>query len=141
MSNINSKIRLLHVHLINLIQHMRWFKFLNFQNFDAVFTGKKKKNVVVTLCLSHNAHSYIPCHIAGASVSCGFRDSSPTRQFTDTYFGDSSPTKLETVHRQIWTQFTDKNIRWQWESCCLFWEKKLKKTEEIIVVSFYSWFL
>ena len=30
-----------------------------------------------------------------------FRDSSPTGQFTDTYFGDSSPTHLETVHRHI----------------------------------------
>ena len=36
-----------------------------------------------------------------------FRDSSPTGQFTDTYFGDSSPTHFETVHRRIWRQFTD----------------------------------
>ena len=28
------------------------------------------------------------------------RDSSPTRQFTDTHFEDSSPTELKTVHRQ-----------------------------------------
>ena len=28
------------------------------------------------------------------------RDSSPTRQFTDTHFEDSSPTDLKTVHRQ-----------------------------------------
>ena len=28
------------------------------------------------------------------------RDSSPTGQFTDTHFEDSSPTKLKTVHRQ-----------------------------------------
>ena len=28
------------------------------------------------------------------------RDSSPTRQFTDTHFEDSSPTELKTVHQQ-----------------------------------------
>ena len=28
------------------------------------------------------------------------RDSSPTGQFTDTHFEDSSPTDLKTVHRQ-----------------------------------------
>ena len=28
------------------------------------------------------------------------RDSSPTGQFTDTHFEDSSPTELKTVHRQ-----------------------------------------
>ena len=28
------------------------------------------------------------------------RDSSPTRQFIDTHFEDSSPTDLKTVHRQ-----------------------------------------
>ena len=31
---------------------------------------------------------------------CGNRDSSPTRQFADTHFEDSSPTELKTVHRQ-----------------------------------------
>ena len=29
------------------------------------------------------------------------QDSSPTRQFTDTVFGDSSPTELKTVHRHF----------------------------------------
>ena len=29
------------------------------------------------------------------------RDSSPTGQFTDTHFEDSSPTELKTVHRHI----------------------------------------
>ena len=36
------------------------------------------------------------------------RDSSPTRQFADTHFEDSSPTELKTVHRQNWRQFIDK---------------------------------
>ena len=35
------------------------------------------------------------------------RDNSPTRQFTDTHFEDSSPTELKTVHRQNWRQFID----------------------------------
>ena len=34
-------------------------------------------------------------------LSGGNRDSSSTRQFTDTHFEDSSPTELKTVHRQI----------------------------------------
>ena len=29
------------------------------------------------------------------------QDSSPTRQFTDTFFEDSSPTDLKTVHRHF----------------------------------------
>ena len=33
--------------------------------------------------------------------------SSLTRQFIDTKFGDSSPTKLKTVHRHFWRQFAD----------------------------------
>ena len=36
------------------------------------------------------------------------RDSSPTGQFTDTHFEDSSPTELKTVHRQNWRQFINK---------------------------------
>ena len=36
------------------------------------------------------------------------RDSSPTGQFTDTHFEDSSPTELKTVHRQNSRQFIDK---------------------------------
>ena len=36
------------------------------------------------------------------------RDSSPTGQFTDTHFEDSSPTELKTVHRQNRRQFIDK---------------------------------
>ena len=35
------------------------------------------------------------------------QDSSPTRQFTDTDFEDSSPTDLKTVHRHFWRQFID----------------------------------
>ena len=35
------------------------------------------------------------------------QDSSPTRQFTDTVFEDSSPTDLKTVHRHFWRQFID----------------------------------
>ena len=31
----------------------------------------------------------------------GEQDSSPTRQFTDTVFEDSSPTELKTVHRHF----------------------------------------
>ena len=31
----------------------------------------------------------------------GEQDSSPTRQFTDTFFEDSSPTDLKTVHRHF----------------------------------------
>ena len=38
----------------------------------------------------------------------GNRESSPTRQFTDTHFEDSSPTELKTVHQQNWRQFIDK---------------------------------
>ena len=34
-------------------------------------------------------------------IPVGNRDSSPTGQFTDTHFEDSSPTELKTVHRQI----------------------------------------
>ena len=34
------------------------------------------------------------------SLTSGNRDSSPTRQFADTHFEDSSPTELKTVHRQ-----------------------------------------
>ena len=37
----------------------------------------------------------------------GEQDSSPTRQFTDTVFEDSSPTKLKTVHRHFWREFAD----------------------------------
>ena len=37
----------------------------------------------------------------------GEQDGSPTRQFTDTYFRDSSPTNWKTVHRHVWRQFTD----------------------------------
>ena len=35
------------------------------------------------------------------SLTSRNRDSSPTRQFADTHFEDSSPTELKTVHRQI----------------------------------------
>ena len=44
------------------------------------------------------------CHyflLLNAHISRGEQDSSPTRQFTDTDFGDSSPTKLKTVHRHF----------------------------------------
>ena len=67
-----------------------------------------------------------------------FRDSSPTRQFTDTYFGDSSPTKLEAVHRQIWRQFTDKILEDSKNHVCLFFEKTLKNTNEMIIASTFT---
>ena len=38
--------------------------------------------------------------IIAACSSSRNRDSSPTRQFADTHFEDSSPTELKTVHRQ-----------------------------------------
>ena len=39
--------------------------------------------------------------IAWCIVAKGEQDSSPTRQFTDTIFEDSSPTDLKTVHRHF----------------------------------------
>ena len=41
------------------------------------------------------------CHCAPyGAVTKWNRDRSPTGQFTDTHFEDSSPTELKTVHRQ-----------------------------------------
>ena len=37
----------------------------------------------------------------------GEQDSSPTRQFTDTVFEDSSPTLLKTVHRHFFYHVID----------------------------------
>ena len=54
--------------------------------------------------------SVVPCHALHAPEHAAASDPysiigttilSVPRQFTDTYFGDSSPTKLETVHRHI----------------------------------------
>ena len=52
------------------------------------------------------------------------RDSSPTGQFTDTHFEDSSPTELKTVHRQNWRQFIDKFyvvFKWNVTSFTINW--------------------
>ena len=61
----------------------------------------------LTIC-----HSVWPASSLSACGKFGYiyrnRDSSPTGQFTDTHFEDSSPTDLKTVHRQNWRQFIDK---------------------------------
>ena len=54
----------------------------------------------------------IPYNSGLAILGCPFafwdRDSSATRQFTDTHFEDNSPTELKTIHLQNWRQFTDR---------------------------------
>ena len=40
----------------------------------------------------------VPEDAGGPNPKCRNRDSSPTRQFTDTVFEDTSPTDLKTVH-------------------------------------------
>ena len=62
----------------------------------------------VTLLLISNMSSGTSSYILFKDISCLHqcvylfrnRDSSPTRQFTDTHFEDSSPTELKTVHQQ-----------------------------------------
>ena len=68
------------------------------------------KYLFYSLTKDFSPDSYEVCRLGRARTRSRVlweQDSSPTRQFTDTYFGDSSPTHLKTVHRHFWRRFTD----------------------------------
>ena len=47
------------------------------------------------------AHEKLLLKLHHYGIRGGEQDSSPTRQFTDTVFEDSSPTEMKTVHRHF----------------------------------------
>ena len=67
----------------------------------------------------------------------GEQDSSPTRQFTDTIFEDSSPTDLKTVHRHFWRQFIDTFLSCKWHMA----RKKFYYCEEILMSYDLRWYV
>ena len=62
------------------------------------------------------------------------QDSSPTRQFTDTVFEDSSPTDLKTVHRHFWRHFIDTFLSrfWHMAKKWLLWRNMDELWFEVI---------